>query len=331
MLWLVLLTVIALLFAAYFYGPRPPKVVIERPPLDLQLTAEQLDPWLSKRESSLPIRPDNEARIVWYQNQRQATEYSIVYLHGFTASQGEGDPLHREFAKRYACNLYLNRMPGHGLSDPDAMVDLSPEGMLDNAIEALEIGKMLGKKVILMGTSTGCTLMLWLASRYPQDIAGLICFSPNIRVANPLMNWIDGPWGKQLVSILNKGPYIIKRTRNQYWDSKYREEALLALQRLIRATMRPEVFRKIKAPVFMGYYFKNENFRDRVVSISAMLRMFTLLGTSRKQKRKVAFAEAGDHAFPNRHFGQDLDSVRKESFAFAEEVLDLQPLTKKTP
>ena len=262
MLWLVLLTVIALLFAAYFYGPRPPKVVIERPPLDLQLTAEQLDPWLSKRESSLPIRPDNEARIVWYQNQRQATEYSIVYLHGFTASQGEGDPLHREFAKRYACNLYLNRMPGHGLSDPDAMVDLSPEGMLDNAIEALEIGKMLGKKVILMGTSTGCTLMLWLASRYPQDIAGLICFSPNIRVANPLMNWIDGPWGKQLVSILNKGPYIIKRTRNQYWDSKYREEALLALQRLIRATMRPEVFRKIKAPVFMGYYFKNENLQN---------------------------------------------------------------------
>ncbi|MEM6347900.1 MAG: alpha/beta hydrolase [Bacteroidota bacterium] len=330
MLWLVLLMVIVLLLVAYFYGPRPPKVVIERPPLDLQLTAEQLDPWLSKRESSFPIRPDNEARIVWYQGQQKATEFSIVYLHGFTASQGEGDPLHREFAARYACNLYLNRMPGHGLSDPDAMVDLSPEGMLDNAIEALEIGKKLGKKVILMGTSTGCTLMLWLASRYPQDILGLICFSPNIRVANPLMNWIDGPWGKQLVSILNKGPYIIKRTRNQYWDSQYREEALLALQRLIRATMRPEVFRKIKAPVFMGYYFKNENFRDRVVSISAMLRMFALLGTSRKQKRKVAFAEAGDHAFPNRHFGQDLDSVRKESFAFAEEVLDLQPFVKES-
>ena len=83
--------------------------------------------------------------------------------------------------------------------------------------------------------------------------------------------------------------------------------------------------------MYIPNYFKNENFRDRVVSISAMLRMFTLLGTSRKQKRKVAFAEAGDHAFPNRHFGQDLDSVRKESFAFAEEVLDLQPLTKKTP
>ncbi|MEL6652937.1 MAG: alpha/beta hydrolase, partial [Bacteroidota bacterium] len=161
--------------------------------------------------------------------------------------------------------------------------------------------------------------------------AGLICYSPNIRVANPLMNWVDGPWGRQLVSVLNRGPYINKRTRNRYWDSQYREEALLALQRLIRATMRPETFRKVKTPVFMGYYFKNETFRDRVVSISAMLRMFTLLGTSRKSKRKVAFAEAGDHAFPNKHFGQDLASVRKESFAFAEEVLSLHPLEEKIP
>jgi len=329
MLWLVLLTVMAILFALYFYGPRPPKVVINRPDLELNLSINQLDTWLAKREDSLPTRPDNEARIVWHENQKQKSEYSIVYLHGFTASQGEGDPMHREFAKRYACNLYLNRMPGHGLTDPDAMMDLSPEAMLDNALEALAIGRIIGKKVILMGTSTGCTLMLWLASRYPKDIAGLICFSPNIRVANPLMNWVDGPWGSQLVSILNKGPYITKRTRNQYWDSQYREEALLALQRLIRATMRPEVFRKIKAPVFMGYYFKNENFKDRVVSISAMLRMFTLLGTSRKKKRKVAFAEAGDHAFPNRHYGQDLAGVRKESFSFAEEVMGLESVMEK--
>lgn len=329
MLWLVILIVTVLLLAAYFYGPKPPPVVSDRPPLALNTSLSSIDNWLAKRESALPIRPDNEARIIWYQGQQKPTDYSIVYLHGFTASQGEGDPLHREFAKRYGCNLYLNRMPGHGLTDPDAMMDLSPEGMLDHALESLEIGKILGKKVILMGTSTGCTLMLWLASRYPEDIAGLICFSPNIRVANPLMNWVDGPWGSQLVSILNKGPYITKRTRNQYWDSQYREEALLALQRLIRSTMRPEVFRRVKAPVFMGYYFKNENFKDRVVSISAMLRMFSLLGTPRKKKRKVAFAEAGDHAFPNRHFGQDLQGVRKESFAFAEEVIALIPIREK--
>ena len=32
---------------------------------------------------------------------------SVVYLHGFSASQEEGDPVHYDFAQKFGCNLFL--------------------------------------------------------------------------------------------------------------------------------------------------------------------------------------------------------------------------------
>ena len=44
------------------------------------------------------LKPDNEARIVWADSSRQKTAYAIVYLHGFSASLGEGDPTDTDIA-----------------------------------------------------------------------------------------------------------------------------------------------------------------------------------------------------------------------------------------
>ena len=38
---------------------------------------------------------------------KEKTEYAVVYLHGFSASQEEGDPVHYDFAKKFGCNLFL--------------------------------------------------------------------------------------------------------------------------------------------------------------------------------------------------------------------------------
>jgi alpha-beta hydrolase superfamily lysophospholipase len=45
------------------------------------------------------------------------------------------------------------------------------------------IAKKLGKKVIIMSTSTGGTLSLQLAAAFPE-IAGLVMYSPNIEINN---------------------------------------------------------------------------------------------------------------------------------------------------
>ena len=56
--------------------------------------------------------------------------------------------------------------------------------------------------------------------------------------------------------------------------------------------MNKYTFERVKKPVFMGYYFKNEKFQDSVVSVEAMLKMFDQLGTPENLKVKKAFPEA---------------------------------------
>ena len=52
------------------------------------------------------------------------------------------------------------------------MINLTADKLWNSAKEAYAIGRQLGKKVILIATSTGGTLALKLAAEYP-DIAGL--------------------------------------------------------------------------------------------------------------------------------------------------------------
>ena len=78
--------------------------------------AVPLEQYVQKEEAAHKLKPDNEARILWANDSlKNKTEYSLVYLHGFTASQGEGDPVHRDMAKKFGCNLYLSRLAEHGV------------------------------------------------------------------------------------------------------------------------------------------------------------------------------------------------------------------------
>src|SRR5690606_4415203 len=99
---------------------------------------------------------------------------SVVYLHGFSASEREGFPVHTEFAKKHGFNLFLARLDGHGLNTPEPLLDMTAQGLWKDAREALAIGKQLGDKVIVMGTSTGGTLALMLAAEYPADVEAVI-------------------------------------------------------------------------------------------------------------------------------------------------------------
>jgi|HubBroStandDraft_5_1064220.scaffolds.fasta_scaffold380359_3 hypothetical protein len=94
---------------------------------------------LAKREAAQPgIRDDNHARIVWIDSARpQRTDYALVYLHGFTASQGEGEPQHRRLACDIGGNLYLPRLRGHGLLAADALRGIRARDWIDAAAEAL--------------------------------------------------------------------------------------------------------------------------------------------------------------------------------------------------
>ena len=111
--WLLLIP--ALLIILYLLGPSPATPVYEKEMPVVPAAPAALEAYIHANEAQHKLKPDNEARIVWADSAKSVTEYAIVYLHGFSASQGEGDPVHRYIAHRYGCNLYLSRMAEHGI------------------------------------------------------------------------------------------------------------------------------------------------------------------------------------------------------------------------
>jgi len=321
--------IILILGGVYMLGPRAPKPDLSTEIEPVQGGLEEVSLWIEKQEAKVEgLKPDNEARIVWADSVYQKTPYSVVYLHGFSASQGEGDPIHKAFAKRYGCNLYLSRLASHGVDEAEPMLNMTPESLLASAKEAIAIAQKLGDKVIVMSTSTGGTLALYLASG-STDFAGLICYSPNIDIYDPSAKLLVGPWGLQMARWVVGSKYReVESTpeEKKYWISRYRIEALVALKSLVDATMKEEVFSKITAPVFVGYYYKSEEAQDQVVSVPRILEMYEQLGTPEVKKRKVAFPNVSNHVIASKYVSQDIESVRKATYDFAEEILGLQPL-----
>ena len=82
---------------------------------------------------------------------------SIVYLHGFSASSEEIRPVPDDVAAALGANLVHTRFKGHG-RDGDAMAEGSVPTWMADAVEALAVARRVGKKVMIMSTSTGGTL-----------------------------------------------------------------------------------------------------------------------------------------------------------------------------
>jgi esterase/lipase len=282
-------------------------------------------------ESRHSVKTDNQARIVWANDSlKKITEYAIVYLHGFSASQEEGNPVHRNIAKAFGCNLYLARLAEHGIDTTDALFHFTAEELWETGKEAYAIGKKLGKKVILMGTSTGGTLALQLAAAYPE-IAGLVLYSPNIEINDPNAWLLNDPWGLQIARLVKKSNLNTAARGdsiyNQFWNHTYRLEATVQLEELLETTMLPATFQQVKQPVLSLYYYKNEKEQDPVVKVSAIQKMMGQLGTAENLKKSVAIPEAGNHVLASPIQSKDIQSVEKETRLFLQEVmkLPLQP------
>jgi esterase/lipase len=321
------LLVAAGILVLYWVGPNPADPVYTNDLPVLSDSPQQLEMYVAEQEKKHPIKPDNQARIVWYNDSlKNTTEYALVYLHGFSASQEEGNPVHRNLAKAFGCNLYLARLAEHGIDTSDALMNYTAEGLWQTAKEAYAIGKKLGKKVILMGTSTGGTVALQLAAAFPE-IAGIILYSPNIAINDPNAWLLNNPWGLQIARLVKGSNFNTAgqddSTYKKYWNHTYRLEATVQLQELLETTMVPATFGAVRQPVLALYYFKDENNQDKVVKVSAIQKMMQELGTPDSLKRSVAMANAGNHVLASPIVSKDVAGIEKETSTFLQQVMKL--------
>lgn len=319
----ILIGIALVLFVIYKLGPKPRAL---RWPAEINSEIIEATPQLSdindyvqEQNSQVKLKLGNGSLLYWGDSIGKQTEYVLLYLHGFSASPMEGSPVHSTIAEKYGMNMYVPRLAAHGLDEAENMIDFTAEKYLISTQEALAIAQKLGKKVILMTTSTGSTAGLYLTSSKENNIAGLICYSPNIKVFDPKASLLAGPWGIEIARLVKGGNYHTwdaPEGAEQYWHTKYRLEALVELQRLIEGTMTPAVFEDVVVPTFVGYYYKNEVEQDSVVSVKAIKEMYEHLGSD--HKKLVVFPDAGKHCMPSKYFGQDIEGLIRETSRFLE-------------
>jgi len=316
-----------LLIIGYLLGPRPASSDYTTDLPAVPDDTANLSQYILAKEAAHRIKPDNQARILWAGDSlKQKTEYSIVYLHGFTASQGEGEPAHRNIARKFNCNLYLARLAEHGIDTTEPMQQLTVDKYWNSVKESLAIGRQIGNKVILMGTSTGGSLALKLAAEY-KDVHALVLLSPNIEINDGSAWVLNNPWGLQLAKLILGSKYIeaedIRPIYKQYWTSRYRVEAAVALQELIETSMVEETFEKVTQPVLMLYYYKDEVHQDSTVKVSAMKEMFNQLATPADKKIAVAMPNTGNHVIASYIRSKDVAGVEKQIEDFFKNVLKI--------
>ncbi|MEO2100295.1 MAG: alpha/beta fold hydrolase, partial [Flavobacteriaceae bacterium] len=282
--------------------------------------------WIEEKENALGnIRPGNASKIIFNDSIPKKTKYSVLYLHGFTASGIEGDPVHRNIAKALNANLYIPRLYGHGIQEEEPMLNFNNDAYWESVKEALAIAKQLGEEVILLGTSHGGAVSLSIGN--DPSIAAICLFGPNIAVFDPTSKLLSKPWGLQIARLVKGGKYHVWETataeKKKYWTAKTRLESLTHMQKFLDLKMRKSTFKKINKPLFLGYYYKNDSLQDKVVSVEAMLKMFDQLGTPDHLKVKKAFPEAGDHVITSYLSTNQYPEVTAEALQFLTSVLTL--------
>jgi esterase/lipase len=295
-----ILIVVAILIAVFLAGPRTK--------IDLQIKTfnlpADLDQYLAESEAKYSdIVPGTEKTIVWANAAKTKTPLSIIYLHGYSATRQETAPLSDELAAQLGANLFYTRLSGHGRGNA-AMDEPTVNDWLNDTMEALEIGKRLGDKVIVIGTSTGGTLAAWLAEQPNTDeVLAYILISPNFGPRDSNSEILTLPWARQLVTLIVGPEYSWTPTNPEhakYWTHSYPSPALATMMGLVNF-VRESNLESIEKPVLVLYspndkVVNSEKTEQRAAQIGSAVKEIDPILDSGNPENHVL---AGDILAPN--------------------------------
>ena len=260
--------------------------------LDLPTEPAALEAWVAQQEARFPdITPGADKHIQWADPVHPArTPLSIVYLPGFSATRQEVSPLFEDVATQLSANLFLTRMRGHGRSE-DAMLDGSVQAWVEDGHEALEIGRALGERVVLVGTSTGATLAAWMAAA-GADVDALVLISPNFAPRRSDARILLWPGRRLLLRVL-VGEYRqwepVNEAQARYWTHRYPAPALFPMMELVALCERTPLD-SITAPT-LAFYSPD----DQVIDPALVRPRLAELSATQVRIVEVTDSEGEDH------------------------------------
>ncbi len=234
---------------------------------------------LAASEAQVPhLRPGCEKRIIWAGNDAVQTEFSVVYIHGFSATGEELRPLPDLVANGLGANLFFTRLNGHG-QDSDAMGRATLEAWQADVSEAIEVAQTIGRKVVIMGCSTGCTLVTLALARGAQADA-VIHVSPNFGLRNKGVQFLlDLPasrhWAKYVAGS-ERSFTPISDAHKSYWTVQYPTAAVHVMADAVDAARQVDLS-KITTPALFCY-----NCEDQVVHPSEIEKVMAAWGGAKQ-------------------------------------------------
>lgn len=282
---------------------------------------DDIDQYLASRESQVQdLVQGTEKKIIWAHLDKQTTEYALLYLHGFSASRQEVSPLCEEIADEISANLFLTRLKAHG-RDSEAFLEAKPQDWFQDAYEAWEISRKIGKKIIIIGTSFSANLTSWLCTNY-GNIAAIIIISPYFesinRAASTLLTL---PWDKQISRLL-LGKYHSfephSELEEKYWTTRYRIEALPKLFATVKFCKKLD-YTRINIPVFFIYTEK-----DDVINVNCVKQIYDKWGSRTKNitKKILNYKESDEHVLVGSIISpQHVEPIRLEILNFLNETV----------
>jgi alpha-beta hydrolase superfamily lysophospholipase len=265
-----ILIAVTLLALAVLSGPLFPFTPQPSTIRDVVENLPDLDLYLARREAQhADVKPEQGKTIIWSDPAiRSKTPLSLVYIHGFSASRKDIAPVIETLAGTLGANAFLTRLAAHGRTTPAEFAAVTAQDWLDDAREALAVGRRIGHRVVLIGTSTGALLAAMAALEdNSSDIAALVLLSPNFGLRDWLAKFISGPLGRALARLVLGKEHSFHPDsigHAEFWTTHYPSQAVVALMDLLNHARSIDLG-KLKMPVLVIY-----TDQDTVVDVAAI-------------------------------------------------------------
>ena len=190
------------------------------------------------------ITPGTGKRVIWAGTPEAKTPFSVLYVHGFSATSEEIRPVPDDIAAALGANLVFTRLAGHGRGS-DAMAEPTVNDWMQDVAEALAVARAVGDEVVVISTSTGGTLMA-LAELDPalrEDVVAQIFVSPNFALHGAMERILSLPAARIWA------PWVAGAERNfepkseghkTYWTTRYPTVALIPMAAAVRTVQKQD-------------------------------------------------------------------------------------------